>query len=241
MLKLLSDYLHINIFLLNINEDKIYSVYPEEYFNIYKPNAILSYFKEIFEPFVFKDNKIWKHDTEPFRKLINVDKALISARSFAKIEQTKLFQIKTENLEKYINDKNDEEEKDNNFTEIDIETETEANIPEIKNNCGKISGKSNGVFCQISDGSEDDESEDDESEDDESEDDESEDDEPVDYSDIKKLNTRMKLSEIQIVAKKYDIKIKNGKTKAGKTKYKTKKMLIEEMMTLIEEMMNLID
>ena len=44
----------------------------------------------------------------------------------------------------------------------------------------------------------------------------------------------MKLTDIQTVAKKYNINTEVGRTKKGKIKYKTKKALLEEMNSLIK-------
>ena len=118
ILRLLTDYFFINIFILDVYEDKLYAVYPEEFFNMYKMNVFMSVYDEIFEPLTYKKCKLWNYDVEPFKKIINVEKSYIIPQTadLSKNADVKLFQSKTENLDKYIVNV---ENKDNNFEEIE--------------------------------------------------------------------------------------------------------------------------
>ena len=59
VIRFLADYLFINIFILNIQDDILYAVYSDDNFNIYKMNVFLVYYNEIFEPLVYNKNKLW--------------------------------------------------------------------------------------------------------------------------------------------------------------------------------------
>lgn len=155
-LRLLADYFNVNIFLLNINEDKIYTVYPEESLNMFKPNIFMAYHDETFEPLTYEDNKLWMYHHKPIKKIINVDKQYISVlhadfSKEAKDKDPKLFQVEPENLDKYLEDdiKDDKDDKDdqddddtdgNGFDEVypgdqsvDVEecTETDADVDDL--------------------------------------------------------------------------------------------------------------
>ncbi|CAH6421391.1 Hypothetical protein KVN_LOCUS247 [uncultured virus] len=104
ILRYLSDYFNINIMLLNINEDKIYSIYGGEIFNIFKVNIFLVFYEETFEPLIFNEKKQWLYDFEPFKKLINVDKLKILQfdTDFSDNKVIKVFQVGKENLDIYL-------------------------------------------------------------------------------------------------------------------------------------------
>ena len=91
VLKFLSDYLSINIFLLNIVEDKIYAIYSESEFNLFKNCIFMTYFNEVFEPLSYINNsnqlnnnnnvsnmRTFNYDHEILKKIVNVDKLKIS-------------------------------------------------------------------------------------------------------------------------------------------------------------------
>nr|QBK88411.1 MAG: hypothetical protein LCMiAC01_00750 [Mimivirus LCMiAC01] len=220
MIRLLSDYFSINIFMLDINKDKIYSIYPEEFFNIFKFNVFLVYYNEIFEPLVYRKTTLWTYNTEPFRKLINVDKSYILAHAvdYSKTPQTKLFQTKTEDLGKYLKKKSND--KENNYEEIDdnvSETNNESEVLPDDSIC-KIEDMDNENKITKSKKS-----------------DNMSNENVIDYTYIKNINTRTKLKELQALAKKYNISIECGQTKTGKNKLKTKASLRKEMNQLLSK------
>ena len=274
MLRLLSDFLNINIFLLDIGLDSIYSIYSEEKFNKFKENVFIVCYNEVFEPLVYLDNKLWNLNMKPFKKLINVNSSLITSHSAdysqpllkvggkASGPMKKKFQIDTEDLEIYLkkynlidnnNNNNKDSLKDDNFEEVGAESEvyhdkikekSEKNISiTLPNNAKDIFHKRNNT---------DNSSDSDDSSDSDSDD--SSESKPkhkpktknksrtkhktnrksVDYSDIESINMRMKLKEIQNIAKKYGITIENGRSKNGRMKYKTKSSLHTEMLELIK-------
>lgn len=199
-LRFLTDYLGINIFFLNVNEDKLYSVYPEENFNIFKPSVFLSYFDEIFEPLSYKFNKLWMYYHDPMKKLTNVDKKIINTPSVDFDNPDKTFQLGAEDLDRYLNKEEELEEEENSYDEVypdeeqdTVETETEID------KCDVVTTDQS-VFC-------------------------------------KRLNSKdlqkMKLLELQTLAKKYKISTQsNVKTKTGKHKMKTKADLCKELISV---------
>ena len=242
ILRLLADYFFINIFILDVYEDKLYAVYPEEFFNMYKMNVFMSVYDEIFEPLTYKKCKLWNYNVEPFKKIINVEKSYIIPQTadLSKNAAVKLFQSKTEDLDKYIVTV---ENKDNNFEEI-ATSETE-NAISMENT---ISTKSSmNVFCKkdvISNSINNDSGSDSETESDQTisksnsasdtDTSDSDSDSVPKYDDIRNIATKIKLSELQDMAKKYAIDIENGKTKKGKIKYKTKALLKKGLTKLLK-------
>lgn len=113
VLRFISDYFNINIFLLNVLEDKVYAVYGEPNYNTYKATVFLSFYEDSFEPITYAEDRLWMYTTEPLKKLINVDKLKINVMdvNFGKSTEPKVFQIGSEDLEKYM--------------KVDIETEQE--------------------------------------------------------------------------------------------------------------------
>ena len=116
VIRFLADYYKLNIFLLNITEDKIYAIYREENYNMYKPAILLSFFSDTFEPITYHDTYLWNYDTDPLRKLINVDRQKINLFdvdfSGNKNKIIPVFQPMSEDLTKYLHqDKQDEQDK----------------------------------------------------------------------------------------------------------------------------------
>lgn len=56
ILRLLCDYIYINIFIVNIKDDKLYCMYSEKEFNKFKPNIFLSFYADHFEPLIYLDS-----------------------------------------------------------------------------------------------------------------------------------------------------------------------------------------
>jgi hypothetical protein len=245
MLRYLADYFYVNLFLLNIQEDKIYAIYPEEHFNIFKMNIFLAFSNDVFEPVIYNNLKLWNHETEPFKKLINVDKSSIGVLNmdFSNnvLKEAKLFKTGTEDLDRYLPEsyikKMEELEKnldskdsvhlnesENKFEEVedfdenneevvhDDVTETELDVLIIKND--------NDVFCtkaNINDTISDKKKKKKKSK---------------KLPDLSNVSMKMKLTELQKLAKKCGIKLTKGKTKSGKPKMKTKSSLVKDLKLL---------
>jgi hypothetical protein len=108
VIRFLSDYFHINIFLLDIQDDKIYAIFKEEYFNIFKMNLFLVFHNNMFEPMILTKHTLLNYNDEPLKKLINVDKLTINIFNddFSVKPVSKVFQIGTENLDEYLSNLN---------------------------------------------------------------------------------------------------------------------------------------
>ena len=254
-LRFLTNYLNVNIFLINIQENKIYSVYPEETFNIFKINIFLVYNNKIFEPLGYDENLLWNYKFEPFKKLINIDNQLICTlnSNFSKDCDEKIFQIGTEDIDIYLdkinNNNNDDIVNDNNFEEIEIvDTDTEVDrkftqfLKKTKLHENEKINNNDGIFCKNKESSNDEytnakEEEDETDETDESSNDESTNskEDEVDLTDIESLNSKSKLSEIQEVAKNHAVNLASGQTKNGKIKMKTKKQLFDELNSILDQ------
>ena len=253
MLRVLSDYFNLNIFLLNIAEDRIYAIYSEDNFNIFKMNMFLVFSDDQFEPLFYTNCKLWKFDLEPFKKLINVDKQKINILDVDFSEKLdkpdeqkeKTFQIGTEELEKYldlskkiVNEENSTQtgpntqntqnaqtapdvqtlesaqsvkakSKENDFDEVfenvDHKTENECTENMTENIADNMnSNNEKDIFCTLSSKS----------------------------SKSSKANVqidlKMKLDDLQKIAKKYNIKLEQDGAN-GKSKKKTKKELYDEL------------
>lgn len=77
ILKIIADYLNLNIFILNTVEDKIYVVSENTYFNMFRSNIFLVYNDDVFEPLLYSDASLLDYNISPINKLITVDKAFI--------------------------------------------------------------------------------------------------------------------------------------------------------------------
>lgn len=244
VLQVLSDYFNINIFLLNVSEDKLYAIYSEEQFNMFKMNVFISHNDGVFEPLCYDDKKLWRYDDEPLKKLINVEKQKINVMDVSFSSEERLFQAGSEDLNKYLNleEKEDDEkgdddkdvkegedsdksDEDNDYDElfsenkessqhddiyIDDPEETEIDIESVKH--------TKDIFCTQDDVK--------------SKKQKLKKAPKKDYSDLEGLNTRMTAVVLQKLAKKYDIDLEKGKTVTGKTKYKTKQDLYDELIAI---------
>jgi len=208
-LVLLSDYFNINIFLLNILEDKLYVIYSEDKFNIFKINIFLVFYNDFFSPLKYNNEYLLNYNNTLLKKIVNVDKLQIYTLHINTNNEKKIFEVDMEDLNKYCNNN-----VDNNYDEVFVDEvagelyiddpgETEVDIESIKN-------EEDIFFTQ------------------------------KDIKNIKKikikkeLNKKMKLSELQDMAKKNKISIYDGVTKNGKNKNKTKNKLYKELKELID-------
>ena len=104
VIKFLSDYLNVNIFIFDIKLSKIYVSYGEEEFNKYKKNYFITFYNDIYEP-VFCNNKTnIMHDNIPLCILINHHKDIIDIIkiNFSKKNKDKQFSIGNENIQYYL-------------------------------------------------------------------------------------------------------------------------------------------
>lgn len=104
VIKFLSDYLNINIFVFDIPENKIFVSYGEEKFNKYKKNYFLTCINDIYEPVLCNNTSNIKFDNIPFSIIINHNKNIINIIdvNFSKKNKDKVFTVGDENIEKYL-------------------------------------------------------------------------------------------------------------------------------------------
>lgn len=77
VLRFISDYLNINIFVLDIIDDKIYTIFNKN-FNRYKSSILMTYYDNVFQPLISENNNIWEYESDVMKKLINVEKNKIN-------------------------------------------------------------------------------------------------------------------------------------------------------------------
>ncbi len=243
VLQVLSDYFNINIFLLNVSDDKLYAIYSEELFNMFKMNVFISHSDGVFEPLCYNDKKLWRYDDEPLKKLINVEKQKINVMdvnfSGKNDGDERLFQAGSEDLNKYLNLEQDNSyqdtidnsedsishditEEDNDYDELFSENKESSHHEDIYINDPEETEidiesvkHDKDIFCTQDDVKAKKKKKNNK-----------------DYSDLEGINTRMTVVILQKLAKKYDVDIGNGMTKTGKIKYKTKQELYDELIAL---------
>jgi len=103
IIRLIVDYFAINLFLLNITEDKIYSICTDDKFDPFRKSLFILFYNDYFEPIQYNGMGLIDSDNEIIKKLINVDKLSICVLdadiNVNKI--SKLFTVEPENLDKY--------------------------------------------------------------------------------------------------------------------------------------------
>jgi len=77
IMKIIADYFGINMFLLNIDQDKIFCISGNESYDLFRHSIFLSCHEENFEPLIYKGNKCIDCFSPLMRKLIFVDRSLI--------------------------------------------------------------------------------------------------------------------------------------------------------------------
>lgn len=103
VLKVIADYLNINIFLLNIMEDKIYVVSENESYDMFRSNIFITFYENTFEPTIYLDNLTLDYNTIPIKKIITVDKNFLLLWNTNFNNKTQInFSIKLSNITKYI-------------------------------------------------------------------------------------------------------------------------------------------
>jgi hypothetical protein len=237
VIRYLAEHLHLNIFIMNIQEDNLYAVYPENALCIHKMNIFLVYYNDIFEPLIYNKYKLWTSTMEPCQKLFNVDKHLISKfnDNFMESTDSGIIQIGKDDLDKYmshnlrfksdilevcdntntnINDNDTSIQTTDNDTNINIENQNtsdnyykEINDSNISEDVTEVCTEKDIVISNA----------------------ENIFCKKLEAIDIKKLQ-KMKLDQLQILATKYGISIQIKKD--DKTKNKTKAQLIQDIKLL---------
>ena len=246
VMKLIADYFNINIFVLNIVEDKMYVVSENDYYDMFRSNIFIVFNVDTFEPLIYSDSNLLEYNSSPIKKLITVDKHFIILMDANLIDHQPLqFNIKLSNIDKYskiipenvkpnndnLNDNlNDNKQDDDNLNDktnsshedIKMSQDKINNIIDVENEYGEVLPDESDANAYIED---------------------------IEGSDPKsklnaktnsvidstqlifKISPKMKLEELQTIAKKLNINIeKNNKQTTGKKKLiKTKGELIDEI------------
>ena len=120
-LKLLADYFSVNIFILNIVEDKLTVVSGSDYYDMFRYNVFMTLNNNTFEPLVYSGNGILRYDNVLVKKIVTIHKNIIVLFNLAlnDNEDKNEFVIKLETFGLDIINK------ENDYDEI---TESESNI-----------------------------------------------------------------------------------------------------------------
>ena len=238
VMKLIADYFNINIFVLNIVEDKLYVISENDYYDMFRSNIFVVFNIDTFEPLIYSDSNILEYNSGPIKKLYTVDKNSIILMDTNLIDHQPLqFNIKLSNLNKYakmipvnennivisiqdtINDTaeqiNDIAEQINAKTEVDIENEYEEVVPEESDANAYIKDieKSESEKVNMKKQS----------------------DKLISTQLVFKISPKMKLSELQKIAEKLNIVLEKDNTQSGKKKLvKTKGELIDEINSVLK-------
>jgi hypothetical protein len=199
VLKILADYFNVNIFLLNIIEDKVYVISENDFYDMFRPNLLLVFTDDIFEPLTYCNTSVLDYNTSPIKKLITIDKnMLILLDTNLKEERHLSFNIQLSNLNKFVK------------KEIKIEQKNVVNEIQIQGNVNNTLDT-----VQLSEKVEDVHGVDNEYGEVTVEDSEAN----IDSTHLTfKLSAKMKLDELQLIAKKLNIIIEKDGTKKKKTK-----------------------
>lgn len=213
LLKLVADYLNLNIIMLNVIEDLIYIVSENDSYDMFRRNIILVYnAEEYFEPVTYSNTFLLDYNTGIIKKLITVDKNFLMLLGINLKDEVNTinFNIKLTPLEIKPDDKNnnhditsdsskkDHKEIENEYGEI-LPTESDANayVADIESNKKKVTPSNQLVF---------------------------------------NISSKMKLDELQNIAQKLNIDLeKDSKTKSGKKLTKTKTELISEINSMLKK------
>ncbi|QKF93761.1 hypothetical protein QKU48_gp0303 [Fadolivirus algeromassiliense] len=224
IVKIVADYFNINIFVLNIMEDRIYVSSDNETYDMFRPNIFLAFNNDTFEPLIYSDSGLLDYNSGPVKKLITVDKNYVNIMN-ANLKDDKILQftITLSNINKYIKDdsrKNNKIDSESTPQEIIEEKENTDVSDEIENNYGEIIPDESDANAYIKDIEENNNSK------------------QITPATqlVFKISPKMKLEELQEVAKKLNITLEK-ETKKGKTvisKQKTKGELIDEINVVLK-------
>jgi len=102
VIKLIADYFNLNIFILNIIEDKIYVVSENDFYDMFRANIFVAFNDDTFESLVYSNSNLLDYNASPIKKLITVDKnILILMDTNLSEHQPPAFNMKVSSLEKY--------------------------------------------------------------------------------------------------------------------------------------------
>ncbi len=76
-LKIMADYFSINIFILNISEDKLYVVSGNDYFDMFRFNVFVTLNNETFESLTYLKNGLLEFNNALVKKIISIHKNII--------------------------------------------------------------------------------------------------------------------------------------------------------------------
>jgi hypothetical protein len=102
LLRYISDYFHINIFLLDIEKDQL--IYCSKYYIPYKKHIFLLHFKNNFEPFIMEHAKSYTNEDIPVKYILqnsNKIRILSDVPNDSDTDYAK-FESQEEDLDKYI-------------------------------------------------------------------------------------------------------------------------------------------
>ena len=200
VIKLMADYFNLNIFILNINEDRLYVMSSNDSYDLFRSTIFLSYYEENFEIIGYQNYFILNNESEPIKKLINVDKKIILLLS-SSLKQTNnlTFNVKFDDLTKYLPEKKDDSDQIIMTQEEDTENDQENDYGEIYPTDTEKSMFTTNDVVQASN------------------------------KIVFKISTKTKLDELQAIAKKLGIQIEKEDNKTGKKKQKTRNELITEI------------
>lgn len=125
ILKLIADYFYINIFLFNVVEDKIYVVSDNNSYDMFRKSIILVLNEMTFEPIVHNNVNILEYISGPIKKMVTVDKKfLILLDTNLKDSNPAHFTIRLSNILKYVK----QEEKKEKEEAVEEEKEEEKKV-----------------------------------------------------------------------------------------------------------------
>jgi hypothetical protein len=249
VLKLLADYFNLNIFILNISDDKLYLLSANDHLNIFRQNVFVVFYNDVFEPLIYNNVSMLKYNSEPLKKLIHVDKGFIKLMSVNlnqdKKEESQNIKMLLEDLSKYVsenenvkNDKDNKQDIKSNETDKD---NVELNNTEQNNTEMLEDNKYGEVYLEESDAHIDDIENADHDKKDHGKknnianknkvfvENADSSNEKNEKNKIKfNISSKMKLEELQNIAKKLNVSIDKN-LDSGKKKQKTKTELIEDL------------
>jgi len=97
----ISDYLFVNIFVLDVDKGSLRLYYTEEAFDEYKMNLLLHYKNGEYEPLFYNNNRLHKSDTDLISVIINFYRNKLSVIPMRK-KDAKAFKIGKRDLTKFI-------------------------------------------------------------------------------------------------------------------------------------------
>lgn len=137
-LKLIADYFSINIFILNITEDKLYVVSHNDRYDMFRFNVFVSLNNDTFESLTYGNERMLTFDNVIVKKLISIHKNILILFNVDMGENNGAipdFVMKLDDLVQPIVNK------ENEYDEI-TESDSNAFVKDIENNCEDKSKKS---------------------------------------------------------------------------------------------------